>query len=57
MRFGRYIDMRNPRGGPRPWSTFYGKWLERIEEGEHLGAGAVWLTEHRFFDDGYLPQC
>ena len=57
MRFGMYVDMRNPPRWPRPWSRHYGRWLERIEEAEHLGADAVWLTEHHFFDDGYLPQC
>jgi alkanesulfonate monooxygenase SsuD/methylene tetrahydromethanopterin reductase-like flavin-dependent oxidoreductase (luciferase family) len=57
MRFGMYVDMRNPPRWPRPWARHYGRWLERIEEVEHLGAEAVWLTEHHFFDDGYLPQC
>jgi alkanesulfonate monooxygenase SsuD/methylene tetrahydromethanopterin reductase-like flavin-dependent oxidoreductase (luciferase family) len=52
-----YVDMRNPPHRQRPWSAHYGRWLERIEEAERLGAEAVWLTEHHFFDDGYLPQC
>jgi alkanesulfonate monooxygenase SsuD/methylene tetrahydromethanopterin reductase-like flavin-dependent oxidoreductase (luciferase family) len=52
-----YVDMRNPPHRRRPWASHYGRWLERIEEAERLGADAVWLTEHHFFDDGYLPQC
>jgi alkanesulfonate monooxygenase SsuD/methylene tetrahydromethanopterin reductase-like flavin-dependent oxidoreductase (luciferase family) len=52
-----YLDMRNPPEWQRPWSHHYGRWLERVEEAERLGADAVWLTEHHFFDDGYLPQC
>lgn len=57
MRVGMYVDMRNAPGGPRPWPAHYGRWLERISEAERLGADSVWLTEHHFFDDGYLPQC
>ena len=57
MRLGMYIDMRNAPEWRRPWSSHYGRWLERVEEAERLGADAVWLTEHHFFDDGYLPQC
>ncbi|HKE75888.1 MAG TPA: LLM class flavin-dependent oxidoreductase [Acidimicrobiales bacterium] len=49
--------MRNPPAWPRPWPAHYGRWLERVEEADRLGAAAVWLTEHHFFDDGYLPQC
>jgi alkanesulfonate monooxygenase SsuD/methylene tetrahydromethanopterin reductase-like flavin-dependent oxidoreductase (luciferase family) len=52
-----YLDMRNPPQWRRPWSEHYGRWLERIEEAERIGAASVWLTEHHFFDDGYLPQC
>ena len=54
---GMYVDMRNAPEWRRPWIHHYGRWLERIEEAERLGADAVWLTEHHFFDDGYLPQC
>ena len=57
MRLGMYVDMRNAPQWRRPWAEHYGRWLERIEEAERLGADAVWLTEHHFFDDGYLPQC
>jgi alkanesulfonate monooxygenase SsuD/methylene tetrahydromethanopterin reductase-like flavin-dependent oxidoreductase (luciferase family) len=57
MRLGMYVDMRNPPRWQRPWDRHYGRWLERIEEAERLGAASVWLTEHHFFDDGYLPQC
>jgi alkanesulfonate monooxygenase SsuD/methylene tetrahydromethanopterin reductase-like flavin-dependent oxidoreductase (luciferase family) len=57
MRVGMYVDMRNAPQWKRPWARHYGRWLERIEEAERLGADAVWLTEHHFFDDGYLPQC
>lgn len=57
MRFGMYVDMRNPPEWRRPWAAHYGRWLERVEEAERLGAEMVWLTEHHFFDDGYLPQC
>jgi alkanesulfonate monooxygenase SsuD/methylene tetrahydromethanopterin reductase-like flavin-dependent oxidoreductase (luciferase family) len=52
-----YVDMRNAPAWSRPWSAHYGRWLERIEEAERLGADTIWLTEHHFFDDGYLPQC
>jgi alkanesulfonate monooxygenase SsuD/methylene tetrahydromethanopterin reductase-like flavin-dependent oxidoreductase (luciferase family) len=57
MRLGMYVDMRNAPEWRRPWPAHYGRWLERMEEAERLGADAVWLTEHHFFDDGYLPQC
>jgi alkanesulfonate monooxygenase SsuD/methylene tetrahydromethanopterin reductase-like flavin-dependent oxidoreductase (luciferase family) len=57
MRIGMYLDMRNPPRWQRPWPAHYRRWLERIERAERLGAESVWLTEHHFFDDGYLPQC
>jgi alkanesulfonate monooxygenase SsuD/methylene tetrahydromethanopterin reductase-like flavin-dependent oxidoreductase (luciferase family) len=52
-----YVDMRNPPEWRRPWADHYAAWLDRVVEAERLGADAVWLTEHHFFDDGYLPQC
>src|SRR5689334_3527266 len=56
MQLGLYVDMRKAPKDGRSWSSHYGRWLERIEEAERLGSPAIWLTEHHFFDDGYLPQ-
>ncbi|MDG2336021.1 MAG: LLM class flavin-dependent oxidoreductase [Myxococcota bacterium] len=56
MRLGVYLDLRNPPEWQRPWSEHYARSLEWIEEAERLGADSVWLSEHHFFEDGYLPQ-
>lgn len=56
MRVGVYLDLRNPGPWRRPWSEHYAQSLEWVEEAERLGADSVWLSEHHFFDDGYLPQ-
>ena len=56
MRIGLYLDMRNPPRWRRPWARHYGRWLELVEEADRLGADSVWLSEHHFFEDGYLSQ-
>lgn len=56
MRVGVYLDLRNPAPWRRPWADHYARSLEWIEEAERLGADSVWLSEHHFFEDGYLPQ-
>jgi len=56
MRFGLHVDMRNRPGSGDGWPLHYGRWLERLEEADRLGADSIWLSEHHFFDDGYLPQ-
>jgi len=38
------------------YARFYAECLEEIEEGERLGFTGVWLSEHHFVDDGYLPS-
>jgi len=53
---GLYFDLRNPPRWEQPWSAHYGRALELVEQGEELGASTVWLSEHHFFSDGYLPQ-
>ena len=55
MKFGLYLDLRNP-GGAVSWSSFYSLALDTCERGEALGADSVWLSEHHGFADGYLPQ-
>lgn len=53
--FGLWYDFRQklPLGG---YEQFYAECLEEIEEGERLGFTGVWLSEHHFVDDGYLPS-
>jgi alkanesulfonate monooxygenase SsuD/methylene tetrahydromethanopterin reductase-like flavin-dependent oxidoreductase (luciferase family) len=56
VRIGMYLEMRNPPQWRVPWPQYYGRWLDRIEEAERLGADSVWLAEHHFFDDGHVGQ-
>jgi alkanesulfonate monooxygenase SsuD/methylene tetrahydromethanopterin reductase-like flavin-dependent oxidoreductase (luciferase family) len=56
MDIGIYLDGRNPPQWARPWPEHYSRTLELVEEAERLGAASVWLSEHHFFEDGYLPQ-
>lgn len=53
--FGLWYDFRQklPLGD---YEKFYAECLEEIEEGERLGYTDVWLSEHHFVDDGYLPS-
>ena len=53
--FGLWYDFRQrpPLGD---YARFYAECLEEIEESERLGYEGVWLSEHHFVDDGYLPS-
>lgn len=51
-----FLDMRNPTRWRRPWADHYKQTLDRVAWAEELGADSIWMTEHHFFDDGYLPQ-
>ena len=53
--FGLWYDFRQkpPLGD---YARFYAECLEEIEEAERLGFEGVWLSEHHFVDDGYLPS-
>lgn len=51
-----FLDLRNPSRWRRPWADHYKQTLDRVVWAEELGADSVWMTEHHFFDDGYLPQ-
>jgi len=54
MRLGLYYDLRNP-GAARPWARVYAATLDRIAWADEAGIGAIWVTEHHGFADGYLP--
>jgi hypothetical protein len=53
MRLGLYYDLRNP-GGARSWARVYAATLDRIGWADRAGIGAIWVTEHHGFADGYL---
>ena len=55
VRFGYQLDFRNPPGSERNFATLYRDLLEQVELAEALGFDSIWLTEHHFTDDGYLP--
>ena len=56
MKLGLFYDVRNPAQWRRPWAEVYARTLELVEESERLGADSAWVTEHHFFDDGYVTQ-
>jgi alkanesulfonate monooxygenase SsuD/methylene tetrahydromethanopterin reductase-like flavin-dependent oxidoreductase (luciferase family) len=56
MEIGLYTDLRNPPQWQRPWQAYYEGVLDRIADAEEKGIGSIWLSEHHFFEDGYLPQ-
>jgi probable F420-dependent oxidoreductase len=53
--FGLWYDFRQrlPLGN---YERFYAECFEEIEESERLGFTGIWLSEHHFVDDGYLPS-
>jgi alkanesulfonate monooxygenase SsuD/methylene tetrahydromethanopterin reductase-like flavin-dependent oxidoreductase (luciferase family) len=55
VRVGLYLDMRRPAGSAS-WAAGYAESLARVADAEAAGIGAVWVTEHHGFEDGYLPQ-
>jgi probable F420-dependent oxidoreductase len=55
VQFGVLYDFRNPPAWRRPWAELYRDLLDQIVSLEDLGFDAVWLTEHHFVSDGYLP--
>ena len=56
MELGVLYDLRNPPDSGIDNATLYRQTLEHIEHMEELGFDTVWLTEHHFIEDGYLPS-
>jgi probable F420-dependent oxidoreductase len=56
MKFGIWYDFRNPEPWRRPWTDLYSALLEQITWADSLGFDSVWLSEHHFTDEGYLPS-
>ena len=56
IRFGLWYDFRNPPQWRQASDRLYGEILDQIAWGESHGFDDVWLSEHHFIDDGYLPS-
>ena len=56
VRFGLWYDFRNPPQWRQPSDQLYGEILDQIVWGENNGFDDVWLSEHHFIEDGYLPS-
>jgi alkanesulfonate monooxygenase SsuD/methylene tetrahydromethanopterin reductase-like flavin-dependent oxidoreductase (luciferase family) len=55
VKVGYQFDFRNPPGSPHSFPQLYAAMLKQAETAEALGFDSIWLTEHHFTDDGYLP--
>jgi alkanesulfonate monooxygenase SsuD/methylene tetrahydromethanopterin reductase-like flavin-dependent oxidoreductase (luciferase family) len=38
------------------YARSYAECFDEIEEAEWLGYAGLWISEHHFVDDGYLPS-
>lgn len=56
LRFGVAYDFRNPRDSGYSDATLYAQVLDQVAFVDSLGYDLVWMTEHHFVDDGYLPS-
>src|SRR6266853_1072327 len=54
--FGLWYDFRNPAQWRQPADRLYREILDQIAWGENNGFDDVWLSEHHFIEDGYLPS-
>jgi alkanesulfonate monooxygenase SsuD/methylene tetrahydromethanopterin reductase-like flavin-dependent oxidoreductase (luciferase family) len=56
VRFGLWYDFRNPAQWRQRSDRLYGEILDQVAWAENNGFDDVWLSEHHFIDDGYLPS-
>jgi alkanesulfonate monooxygenase SsuD/methylene tetrahydromethanopterin reductase-like flavin-dependent oxidoreductase (luciferase family) len=40
----------------QPYHDFYRAQFDQMEAVEQLGYDVIWITEHHFIEDGYLPS-
>src|SRR5260370_42699848 len=55
VKVGYQLDFRNPPGSKLSFRELYDASLAQVTAAESLGFDSIWLTEHHFTDDGYLP--
>jgi probable F420-dependent oxidoreductase len=54
-RLGVWYDFRNPARWRVPWPQLYRETLDQAAYAEQLGFSSIWLSEHHFSEEGYLP--
>jgi alkanesulfonate monooxygenase SsuD/methylene tetrahydromethanopterin reductase-like flavin-dependent oxidoreductase (luciferase family) len=54
--FGLLYSFRNPPRWPMPQKQVYDETLAHIVDMEAAGFDTIWVTEHHFSEDGYLPS-
>ena len=55
-RLGVWYDFRNPAQWRLPWPQLYSETLDQAAHAEQLGFASIWLSEHHFSGEGYLPS-
>jgi alkanesulfonate monooxygenase SsuD/methylene tetrahydromethanopterin reductase-like flavin-dependent oxidoreductase (luciferase family) len=56
LRFGVAYDFRNPPGSGLSNPELYAGVLAQAELVDRLGYDQIWITEHHFVEDGYVPS-
>ena len=56
IRFGLWYDFRNPSQWHQSPDQLYAATLDQIAWSDEHGFDDVWLSEHHFIEDGYLPS-
>lgn len=56
LSFGVRHDFRQPLPRPQPYARYYEECIQAVRHAEALGFDVVWVTEHHFWNDGYLPS-
>ena len=56
LTFGLWHDFRQALPHQLPHAEYYEECIEEVRHAEALGYDAVWVSEHHFVDDGYIPS-
>jgi probable F420-dependent oxidoreductase len=55
-KLGVWYDYRNPPERRMPWPDLYGGLLDQAVLVEEIGFDSIWVSEHHFLEEGYLPS-
>jgi probable F420-dependent oxidoreductase len=56
LEIGLLYDFRNPPQWGIPSTELYAETMDHIQAAESMGFPLIWLTEHHFIEDAYLPS-